>query len=479
MSLGIILKYGCTALLILSELFYVKKKHIFLFFISTLLIIFGLYFQKYSYLALMSSALLSSLMMIKHNRRYKSPCILFISIVSIGFLLLAIYDLNSQFLLNFINRNLGEKYHNLTTTIFECIIIFAYVCILGLFFFSEWVLYLFSISSSFVKFVCLTIPTLLSLIVLQDVSVSIQKKTFLYIGTMISIYSGIYLIFENKIRKIFLHVISYFYSLQLISIYYDNNISYLHFYILLSVVLFSYCHTFTPFRTLTYRLCDIYNIALSTTINKIISLLVFLFVVAIYVLYVFSHKITNYSDIIIYSLFVCFISKIICSIKISKKLTKNNNHQILHYTYFKDRIIKLIILFITSSLLLAMYSFLIWKDKNIILPEKKYSIIMLITFIIMLFVSHFFISLKQPKLLRSKSYFNLLLSFINIINVVSNIISTTIRDFVAIIYKDIKQILVSSTPSKLTNILYGNNVYYYIFFLLQVIIVLAIECVIL
>ena len=126
-----------------------------------------------------------------------------------------------------------------------------------------------------------------------------------------------------------------------------------------------------------------------------------------------------------------------------------------------------------------MYSFLIWKDKNIILPEKKYSIIMLITFIIMLFVSHFFISLKQPKLLRSKSYFNLLLSFINIINVVSNIISTTIRDFVAIIYKDIKQILVSSTPSKLTNILYGNNVYYYIFFLLQVIIVLAIECVIL
>ena len=179
----------------------------------------------------MSSALLSSLMMIKHNRRYKSPCILFISIVSIGFLLLAIYDLNSQFLLNFINRNLGEKYHNLTTTIFECIIIFAYVCILGLFFFSEWVLYLFSISSSFVKFVCLTIPTLLSLIVLQDVSVSIQKKTFLYIGTMISIYSGIYLIFENKIRKIFLHVISYFYSLQLISIYYDNNISYLHFYI--------------------------------------------------------------------------------------------------------------------------------------------------------------------------------------------------------------------------------------------------------
>ena len=134
MSLGIILKYGCTALLILSELFYVKKKHIFLFFISSLLIIFGLYFQKYSYLALMSSALLSSLMIIKHNRRYKSPCILFISIVSIGFLLLAIYDLNSQFLLNFINRNLGEKYHNLTTTIFECIIIFAYVCILGLFF---------------------------------------------------------------------------------------------------------------------------------------------------------------------------------------------------------------------------------------------------------------------------------------------------------------------------------------------------------
>ena len=59
------------------------------------------------------------------------------------------------------------------------------------------------------------------------------------------------------------------------------------------------------------------------------------------------------------------------------------------------------------------------------------------------------------------------------------IINAVCEDFVTASYKKITYFSPTSLMEKISNVLYGNHTYFYIFFLLQLIIILTIECVIL
>ena len=59
------------------------------------------------------------------------------------------------------------------------------------------------------------------------------------------------------------------------------------------------------------------------------------------------------------------------------------------------------------------------------------------------------------------------------------IINAVCEDFVTASYKKITYFSPASLMEKISNVLYGNHTYFYIFFLLQLIIILTIECVIL
>ena len=79
---------------------------------------------------------------------------------------------------------------------------------------------------------------------------------------------------------------------------------------------------------------------------------------------------------------------------------------------------------------------------------------------------------------KSKTYSQFLLKLLSCFKIVILIIQNIFIDFSNSIKDKVLKLSISSIPKKVSNILYEQNIYFYIFFLIQIIVVLTIECVI-
>ncbi len=459
-------------LITLTEILYLKPKNVFICLLNFITLFFCFVYQKNLILTFEIASIFSVLLVILHNKRYRSLCVIYLCTVSIGIFLLSLYDCENKFLFYFIQRHIFKN--NLEYTIFlhDCIWIVSILCLIGFIPFSGLSMYLFSVSNVFFKLVCFVAPTIISLVVLQKYSSSLSDQALFFSGIAISIYSGLNMIFENKMRKLILYILTYFYGLQLILFSYNIGGDYINLYVLLSIMMICYCNVFAPFRTFTYYITDVCRALMTNNKYKIISFLTLSVLICIYSLYLLAHKISNIEKVV-YLLFICLISKITYYLHNYKE---DNNIKIIEV--IKSRLIKynIIIISIISIIIYNIYS----HKYTFIKQDIESYLIFAFTFIIMLFISKFiFYNNKKPKLIKSRAYFKLFTLLITSIKIIFSILSSSIVDFFNVMYKYVKNIFISSSPIKILNILYNNNTYFYIFFLLQVIIVLTIECIIL
>lgn len=426
------------------------------------------------------SALLSIFITIIHNRLFKISGIFYISIVSLGFLMLAIYKVNSEFIkslllyLPFIytqNLQIAESFYLLISVGF----------IIGFLPFTEWMIYLFTISNTLFKLICFVTPMTLSLYVLHPSSTSLNITPLAYkiYGALACGYAGICMLFNNNVRACFVELIMYFYGLVIVSFGYQNTLSLQSTNIWLScvAVLLPIIHTFTNKRTVNYNLKNIKSLLFSTKTNSILSIMFIIALICEYIIIVSLFDIQkSISKITILAFFIVFFAKFFFILIKSKQISKNNSNK----TNKEIQLLRQIKLGL--MLFLAYFSnyLLISNQKiHLSLPSALIGIIFAGIFILGFCFSFLLIDFSQPKILISKTYSTATILVIKAIKVIFGILHTIVVDFYKTIDNSWKQLYFSQAPKKISNILYNNQIYFYIFFLAQAVVVLIIECVIL
>ena len=419
------------------------------------------------------------------NKKYKYGGIYQIFLVSVGFLMLALQETNQEFLFQLISQIFHTTDVDKMMFIADIYYLTALLFIIGFIPYADWMMYIFASSSSFLKLVCFVMPLLFICLHLQDVNNIISARAFVFFGTIMSIYSGICLLFDNKIRRIFVNIIVFFFGMQIILFSNKQSQSTLPIFILLSLLILSLSHIFTKYRTLIYTLYRMKQIFFSNFIYKTLSISSFLFLIITFLFY--SLKIQDINAIattIIVGLFLIFICKILYvsiknfNIKTEIKTMSSANIAISNNTSG----INIFRVIFTSIILLSSYILIINKFVNhyatFIYPEKNELIAYGAFLLIGLIISKLLVLYQRPPFLRSNIYFNFIKNQFYHLKIAGKIVVIAFQDFFTTMYNYFYSLLKSSSPNKLSYILYNNQLYFYIFFLVQLIIVITIECII-
>ena len=477
--IDLLIKNFGLVLLASMHLLYAKIKNLPII-ICNLAIILAFFNGIDAKLLLEISALLSIFATTIHNRLFKISGVFHISIVSLGFLMLAIYEVNIDFLrslllsLPFINQQnlqIAESFYLLLSIGF----------IIGFLPFTEWIIYLFTISNTLFKLICFITPMTLSLYVLNPSSalLNITPLAYKIYGALACGYAGICMLFNNNIRACFVELIVYFYGLAIVSFGYTNMLSLqsTNIWLFYVAILLAMTHTFTNKRTINYNLKNIKSLLFSTKTNAILSIMCIIALICNYVIIVSLFDVQkSLTKIIILAFFIVFLAKFLFILIKSKQTSKNNGNKTNNDTQLLRQIKLGLILFLVYF---SNYLLIFNQKIHLSLPSALISIIFAGIFILGFCFSFLLIDFSQPKILISKTYSTATILVIKAVKVVFGILHTIIVDFYKTLDDSWKQLYFSQAPRKLSNILYNNQIYFYIFFLAQVVIVLIIECVIL
>ena len=272
----------------------------------------------------------------------------------------------------------------------------------------------------------------------------------------------------------------YFYGLVIVSFGYPNALSTYAINIWLSFVaiILPIIHTFTDKRTINYNLKNIKGLLFSTKTNTILSIMCLAALIYEYAIMTSLFDVQkSLAKIIILSFFVIFFAKISFILVKSKQksmiaLDNDNSDEI--------QVLRQLKLGVMLPVAVGFNYILMNQPKiHFKLPSTLGCAIFLGIFILGFLFSFLLIDFSQPKILISKTYSTATISIIKAIKVVFGILHTIAVDFYKTLDNSWNKLYLSQAPKKLSNILYNNQIYFYIFFLSQVIIVLIIECVIL
>ena len=132
--------------------------------------------------------------------------------------------------------------------------------------------------------------------------------------------------------------------------------------------------------------------------------------------------------------------------------------------------------FITVSCYLSVLCFFT-RDKFSKI-NREIILFFVFCFIISYILLFFLKNRNKPKVFSSYIYANIFICIVTSLKIIFTIILNCINDFIMVSKNNIKKISDISSTGKILNILYANHIYFYIFFLIQLIVVLTIECVI-
>ena len=419
-----------------------------------------------------------------YNKKYKYGGIYQIFLVSVGFLMLALQETNQEFIFQLISKIFNTTDIDKMMFIADIYYLTALLFAVGFIPYADWMMYLFASSSSFLKLICFIIPLLFMYLHLQGITQMLSPKSFVFFGSIMSIYSGICLLFDNKIRRIFVNIIVFFFGMQITLLSNQQSQSTISLFIILSLLILSLSHLFTKYRTLIYTIYRVKQIFFSNYIYKTLSISSFLFIFFAFIFY--SFKIQNINPIpttLIIGLFLIFTCKIFyVSIKnfnikteiktISSNIAINNN--ISDINIFRVVFTSIILL---VSYILLFYRYIV-DYKTFIYPENNELIAYLSFLLIGIVLAKLLVLYQRPPFLRSNIYFAFLKNQFYHLKIAGKIIVIAFQEFFTTIYNYFYFLFKSSSTTKLSYILYKNQLYFYIFFLVQLIVVITIECII-
>ena len=461
-----------TQVLFFITLCFLRKKY--LWFISFgIFLLFAEYKNIKPLFCLEICVLFNIFALILHNRKLKYSSVLYVCIVSIGLFLIAFQQTHSTLIVEMLNLLPNWLGNQQTTILMEIYSILAIIIMIGFMPFAEWIMYLFSISSSFFKTMIFITPMYLSLLVFQEYSLQFSPISFEIIGLAICGYSALCLIFNNNLRICFMHIMVYLYGTQILLLNQSKNLQFLPLWLVAVFIILAISNTFTPNRAINYKVKDAKQYFF---VNKyhfagfIVSICV-LSLNTINTIFVLDSHFSR-ANTIIFALIVCGIAKIVHALFIHK----TNNHLVVNTKVDTIRIVRLFFISICSGI--TTIYFLVKTYKIFITPSAISIFICFLIFIATLLLSTFLEKFNQPKILSSQTYASYLVRAIQTIKIVSLIIQSVTTDFASVVKEKISTIASSNVAEKFSNIIYGNHIYLYIFFLLQTIVVLVIECVI-
>ena len=465
------------------------RRNAFLFAISAVIIaLFTFGYHKFMVFEVM--AVLSVFICIMHNRKYRASGIYFLGLLSCGLFMLAVQELHQNLLNEVFSCLAGKKYEdfiNIATHIYTLI---ALLLLVGMMPFSEWIMYLFALSNSFYKMVCFIVPLFLLLQIIQSIAPNISTHAIVYTGFAICIYSGIYLLFENNIRRIYTYLILYFFGMQLMLT--SNNIVsiMMPFWAIIAILIATVSCIFTPFRARKYTINNIKEYFCSKLSDTILACISFNIIIGLFAVYaiILNHgknisEMNSFYKIAIIVFFIGFLARVFYVILL-KNNTKNKvvvdkidkKFKKLFARNRLKRIVWLNIIFYITALevFLNRYFFI----SNLHIPIYQHLLIYGAVFCVFFGLSPFMLSGQKPILLRSNYYFRAARLCLSFVCIFVRIVATTFSDFWKALRQYAVTIVNASTSYKLTHILCNNYTYFYIFILIQMIIVLTIECVI-
>ena len=427
------------------------------------------------------SILFGVLCCLKHNRKYSGSSILWLILLSFGILINSLLIDNQELftqLLQQTNTTFTQAQVTDRTIITDILKQIALLMLTGLIPFNKRIMHLFTISNNFFKLTCFVIPMYLLLWLLP----SNNSTVALWLGCMICVYSGIHCVLENQIRHLFVYIITFFYGLNIVAITQNNQYIYLlnFVWLMLCMVVLAYTKVIAPKKTQVnpiYRLKTLIN---ETTTNKLLSLCFYIIVVLILTTYWQIDNTTtplrHWLNIAILSLFSALTAKMLYIICFTKPQQDNNT--VNTPNTIETMKTSIVFLFVAVCVYYILTNQPISNTIHFTQQTLHESLLCCVVFMFSFLLSRFSIIQKKSKLLDKIQHKHITQLLLDVLKVIIDINYISIKDFCKVIKNNTQNTISSSTPNKLTNLLSNNQMYFYIFFLIEIIIVLTIECVI-
>ena len=453
-----------------AQLLFLKKKYVPL--IIANICIFYLLNSGIDRLFCLELSMIVNIFAIKTNNRHlKMQTTLYISIISVGLFMFSIredaikqiiglFDL-MHYSLTSHQVVLAEEYFSILSTI----------VLVGFIPFSELTMHLFLISSPFLKLTSFVMPMYISLFVMQDFVTTFSTTASLnFFGKLICAFCCLHILFCKQIKAVLLNVITYLYGIQILLLAQLKTLNFTIEWLITAMLVIILIRTYTANRA---KNCYFQNLFQDFT--NIQNLIIFALSSAVFMvnfLVIFSLKLDTF-----YVFFIAVpIYFLIKALMVYVKNIKINNTR-NQCANIKKFIYVLSLLFFLSAISIIKFTETYVYLK---MPSKFFIIYFAISVAGMWLIMSFFSRLhvydvnKHTKIV---SIFFLCIS--KVAKITISIAISTGKDFLETGYKKIVNFSPTIFMEKISNILYGNHVYFYIFFLLQLIIVLTIECVIL
>ena len=441
-----------------------SKKSILLLAVNLLLISMCNYFDKIFCLKLIT--IFNFFAITIHNHKFKSSCILYISIVSTGFLMLTIKELNQELIPTILTSTyLTNSQAILANEIYTLI---AITLIIGCIPFSEKIMYLFSISNIMFKIPTFIIPMYISLLILQDLAQTFSADSFKILGTIICLYSSICFSFNNSLKVIFSNIIVYFYGLQILLLAQTKTLTFLYLWLIVVALVLLSCSIYAPKRVAKYSLKNMF-------VNSRSELFIIVFIITFIIAFLNNLFILNVStihSIALASIPSYIFGKIIRYSLSEKKIT-------LQKKQIKNKKMSSVYLFF---LITSLYLFEIQtcaRNYTLFITQPYHLAVIISAISVAIVLGFIFAQLKQPHFLIIKTYSHMLIIIMQVIKIICLISKSVVIDFFCTTKSTIANLSLSKTLEKISNILYGNNTYFYALFFLEIIVILTIEFIIL
>ena len=304
-----------------------------------------------------------------------------------------------------------------------------------------------------------------SLLMLQDLAQTFSTDSFKIFGTIICLYSGICFSFSNNLKIIFFHIIVYSYGLQILLLAQTKTLTFLHLWLITVALVLLSCSIYAPKRVAKYNLKNMF-------INKKNKLFIVVFIITFLNNLLVLNTYTIH-DIALISIPGYIFGKIIRYFFFKKEVTSYEE-----ITIKNKRLSLVCLLFLISSLCLfeiqtcvKIYTLSIMDPYHLAIAIGMISVAIALGFI--------FAKLKQPHFLMVKTYSHMLITITQVIKIICLILKSVIIDFLCTTKNTATNLSMSKTLEKISNMLYGNNAYFYALFLLEIIVILTIEFIIL
>ena len=438
------------------------------------LILYALYFGLSKTMCLELLTVVNIYSIVIHNYKLKSYTLLYICLVSVGLFLRAVFDVHRNFLLNVFSDGIFNlSVNNEYILMYELCYLVGLLMIIGFIPFSERVMYLFSISNELFKTTIFIIPMTIMLFIFRDLLSVFSASSLKIVGIIICVYSGMYFVLSNNLKSIFMYIITYFYGLQISLLAQTESMKFINLWFVIVSLMIVLLRMYMPNRTYKYSVGDIRNILLidNRYYLPILTVAMFTFVLT----FVNNLLVFNKNNII--ACVVSFLPLFCFFGKFSFFLIKKNKNSTNTTNTFDIRTVCLFLM-ILFLFIISIYNIMDSRSSFYFLP-LSFSTTCLLVFCCSLVIFFVFAKLSLPKIFSARLYLNIFFGILHMIKIIYLIVKTSLVDFFLSIYEKISMLFQEIGIRRMSNILHIDNVYFYMFFLLFVIIVLLIECIIL